>query len=119
MANESRTRIFMLLPIPKTLPEYYAVMTVLDGLEHACGGVTRTDYYAPEVWGWWFDHAQGRRVDDDLVLIIADHPSFITDPKITMHLEQIKLYAQFALGQDIVWITISEVSRIATHDYVK
>jgi hypothetical protein len=119
MGIESRTRILILLPIPKTLPQFFDVLNVLDELEQVAGGATRTDYYVPEVWGQWFDMAQGERVEDDLLLIIADHPSSVTDPHITSHLEQIKLDAQIALGEDIVWITIHGVMRIAAHDYVK
>ena len=117
--TETRTRILILLPVPKTLPQFFAVLNVLDGLERACGRVTRTDYYSPEIWGQWFDMLQGKFVEDDLTLIIADHPAPIRDHNLESHLEQIKLYAQSVLGQDIIWITVHEVSRIATHDYVK
>lgn len=119
MSNEIRTRIFILLPVPKTLPQFYAVLDVIDELERTSGGVTRSDYYAPEIWGQWFDQLQGKRVEDELVLLISDDVAALNDLHLESHLEQIKLDAQIALGQDIVWITTHEVRRLATHDYVK
>ena len=119
MPNEIRTRIFILLPIPKTLPQFYAILDVVDELERTSGGVTRTDYYTAKLWGQWFDQLQGKRVEDDLVLLISDDVAALNDPHLESHLAQIKLDAQIALGEDIVWITTQVVHRIAAHDYVK
>ena len=119
MPREIRTRILILLPIPKTLPQFYAVMDVIDELERTSGGVTRSDYYAPEIWGQWFDQWQGKRVEDELVLVISDDVAALDDPHLESHLEQIKIDAQIALNQDIIWITTDKIYRIATHDYVK
>ena len=116
MPHEVRTRIFMLLPIPRTLAQYFVISDVLDELERTSGGVTRTDYYSSIVWGQWFSTTQSMRIEDELVLIIADHPAHPHDPNIAAHLEQIKLDVQMALGQEIVWITTNEVLRISRYD---
>jgi hypothetical protein len=40
MPLESRTRITLLLPAPKTYPQYLLVDKVLPDLDRVCGGVT-------------------------------------------------------------------------------
>jgi hypothetical protein len=119
MAREMRTRILILLPFPKTMPDFFTVLDVLEDLERTSGGVTRTDYFMPEVWGQWFDDTRGAHVEDDLVFIISDDAAPLRDPHLESDLTQMKLDLQAAFDQDIVWITMHEVTRIAAHDYVK
>jgi hypothetical protein len=40
MPRETRARIVILLPIPKTMPQFFDVLDVLDELERTSGGVT-------------------------------------------------------------------------------
>src|SRR5437870_425607 len=119
MPLESRTRITLLLPAPKTYPQYLLVDKVLSDLVQICGGVTLSSDIPAVFRGRWYDAHMFATVTDELLLIFADVPVPSDSTNLTYYLDRLKLRAQREFTEDIIWITIHDVRRIATDDYQK
>ena len=119
MPTEIRTRITLLLPAPTTYPQYLLVDTILTGLTQVCGGVTVSSDIPTVFTGWWWDMTARQVQHDANLLIIADAPVGIRSPSLTLYLDSLKRRAQQDFAQDVIWVTIHQVERIATDDYIK
>jgi hypothetical protein len=119
MATETRTRITVLLPAPKTLAQYLLVDKVLTDLVLVCGGVTFSNDIPPVFFGRWKDDSQ-KTIQDDILFIVGDiFVNIRYSQNLIDYLERLKLRAQQDFNQDIIWITINEVFRVSTHDNSK
>jgi hypothetical protein len=118
---ESRTRITLILPIPDSLGQFFLLDEVITNLTELCGGVTTSPIF-PEphhdsaFHGWWHDTRHGGVVNDANVLLMADAPLLGSNLALQSYLDTLKLRCQEDFRQDIVWITIHAVDRIAGHD---
>jgi hypothetical protein len=125
MQMETRTRITLLFPPPCTLWQHYALNDVLDELTKLCGGITRSmplsAFDAAKIFrGQWFDSVRGRVTDEeDAVVIFADAPFKMDNIALRTYLMELKIDCQCDFEQDIIWITIHHIDRIAAHDYVR
>lgn len=119
MPLETRTRITLLLPAPKTYPQYLLVDKVLSDLVQVCSGVTLSSDIPAVFRGRWYDSHTSSTVTDELLLIFADAPVPWDSPDLTYYLDRLKLRAQQEFSEDIIWITIHDVRRISTDDYRK
>ena len=124
MPLESRTRITLILPAPALLHQFFLLDDVMTNLTVLCGGVTSSPVF-PEphhdsaFHGWWHDTKAGGVVSDSNILLVADAPLPTTEPLLHTYLEILKLNCQEDFAQDIVWLTIHPVERIADSDYVR
>jgi hypothetical protein len=119
MPLETRTRISILLPAPTTLAQYLLVDTLLSHLMQVCGGVTVSAILPPVFAGWWFNPQQQRINEDQNLLVFADAPLPPDDPDLLAYLDRLKLKSQHDFAQEIIWVTIHGIERIATDDYVR
>ena len=117
MPIERRSRITLLLPAPTDLPEFMLLDDVLTELIQLCSGITVSSVVPSAFAGWWVDDA-GRTVKDANVLIFADVNAARDSAALLAYLDRLKMRCQQDFGQDIVWLTINPVDRIATADYV-
>ena len=74
MPLATRTRITLLLPAPKTYPQYLLVDKVLSDLVQVCSGVTLSSDISTVFKGRWYDSHTSSIVTDALMLIFADAP---------------------------------------------
>ena len=118
MPIERRSRITLLLPAPTDLPEFLLLDDVLTELIQLCGGVTVSSVAPSAFDGWWVDDA-GRTVKDANILIFADVNAAPDSAALLAYLDRLKMRCQHDFGQDIVWLTINPIDRIATADYVR
>jgi len=123
MPLEIRARITLLLPQPTTRRQHRFIDLVVSNFIRICGGVTLTlkglPTGLPSIFsGWWLDENQQIK-GDAILLIFADAPVSLQSPALIAHLERLKLGCQRAFDQDIVWTTIHQVERIATHDFLR
>jgi hypothetical protein len=118
MSVENRTRITMLLPAPTSLSQFLLIDEVVTHLLGTCGGITLSSDLPPAFSGVWVDDTQVTQWESNL-LIIADAPVSIGDADFALYLDRLKERAQRDFGQDIIWITIHPVSRVATSDFVR
>src|SRR5437867_1276575 len=119
MGPEPRTRITLILPVPRSLWEFFTVDEAITDLVRVCGGATTSmlslDQSGLSTFsGWWND--QGAIVGDANVLIIADAPVDSASKDLQSYLEQLKRDCQHALNQKIIWITLHSIRRISTDD---
>jgi hypothetical protein len=127
VALETRTRITLLLPAPSTLPQFFLLDQVLDQLIAVCGGVTTSPTSGPSLAaydsslfaGRWFDAHTGETVSDANVFIFGDAPLLPDDPVLHEYLDSLKVACQQDFEQDIIWITLHAVDRIADNDYLR
>lgn len=68
--------------------------------------------------GWWLDGA-GVTVRDANVLITADVNVPTDDLDLLAYLDALKARCQRDFQQDIVWITVHPVDRVATGDFMR
>jgi hypothetical protein len=116
MPSERRSRITLLLPAPATQAEFLLVDDVITELIRLAGGATVSSI-APSVFdGWWIDGG-GATVRDANVLITADINVSPDDAALLVYLDSLKLRCQQNFQQDIVWLTVHPVDRIATGDF--
>ena len=120
-APQTRVRITILLPAPKTFSQYLLVNKVLSGMARFCGGVTYSIDIPPVFFGQWYDPqaASTLPVSDDIMLIIGDAHVSLNSANLINYLEKLKLQAQQDFSQDIVWITIHVIDRISVGDHQK
>lgn len=81
------TRITLLLPAPTTLPQHYLVGDVITDLIQICGGAT-----------------------------ISSQALALDDPDLSRYLDGLKLACQVDFGQNLIWVTVHRVDRIAAYD---
>lgn len=118
MPVESSTRITLWLPTPTTLPQWYLVDGILTELIRTCHGATMSSDIPPVFDGFWVDSNQ-RTQQDANILIVADAPVPLGDAALAIYLDRLKPRCQRLFDQDIVWITVHLVNRVATEDYVR
>lgn len=117
MPTERRTRATILLPAPTNLGQFLLLDKILTGLTRACGGVTVSSHLPSVFDGWWIDDTTGNTARDENVVIMADAPAPSTN--LVVYLERLKRQCQMDFNQDIVWVTINQIERIATDDGVR
>ena len=125
MALETRTRITILVPSPTTAAQIIVLNDALDELIAFCGGITTTHtsgqtpaaYDSPLFAGCWFDTKTNNVVQDGNVYIFGDAPLPVRDHDLQGYLEVLKVEWQQKFEQDIIWIIIHEVQRVANDDY--
>jgi len=110
------TRITLLLPAPTTLPQHYLVGDVITDLIQICGGATISSQLPPVFDGWWDDRSGQPPQHDSILLILADAPLALDDPDLWRYLDGLKLACQVDFGQNLIWVTVHRVDRIATYD---
>lgn len=115
MAREQRSRITLLLPAPRTQPEYLRIDTVLTQLIEICGGVTVSSLLPSVFDGWWID-GQRRTIQDANVLILADALIAPDARALNEFLDNLKRTCQQDFGQDVIWLAVHPIERIATDD---
>ena len=118
MPLETRTRITLLLPAPKTYPQYLLVDQVRTDLTRLCGGVTHSTDLPAVVSGRWLDAQTQTTQRDDLLLLFGDSHVPFHSPNLAYFLDRLKVRAQRDFAQEIIWVTIHEVYRVATDDRV-
>ncbi len=118
MPIESRTRITLFLPAPATLPQFFLVDAVLTELLQTCGGVTVSSDIPAAFTGFWLDNTAQTQRDPNL-LVVADAPVPLGDADLAVYLDALKPKCQQLFNQDIVWITVHQVSRVNTGDFVR
>ena len=119
MPVESRTRITLFLPAPSTLGRYLLADAVLSELVQICGGVTASLEVPSVFMGRWFDASAQQTREDANVMVLADAPVPPERPGLVEYLETLKLRCQQDFVQDVIWMTIHGVGRIAANDYVR
>ena len=117
MATERRSRITLLLPAPENPAEFIVLDEVLTELTRSCGGATASQITPTVFNGWWID--DGRVHPDANILVISDSPLPHSDATLLAYLDSLKVRCQREFQESIVWITVHEVTRIATDDYVR
>ena len=118
MPRESRSRVTVLLPAPDTLHEFLLLDAVITELIEIAGGVTVSSIVPSVFDGWWRDTA-ATTVADANVLIVADVGVATDDPSLLLYLDALKVRCQEDFQQDIVWVTVHQVDRITTGDFLK
>ena len=88
---------------------------ILNDLVQFCGGVTYSSSDNPFIGIWDDDLGQHQRAQS--ILIISDTPRPINDSLLIAYLEYMKLRAQRAFGEQIIWLTVQSIARISTYDY--
>ena len=88
---------------------------VLNELVQFCGGVTYSSSGNPFFGIWEDDLGQLDRARS--ILVIADASLPINDTLLVAYLEYMKLRAQRAFGEQIIWLTVHSIARISTYDY--
>lgn len=116
MAVEARTRVALLLPAPTTEAQYFLLDAILTELIQICGGVTFSPVFPPLFAGRWFDEYEGQTKEDANLLIFADAPVSADEPSLLEYLNGLKWTCQRDFNQDVVWVTLHAVQRVATYD---
>jgi len=118
MTVERRSRVTLLLPAPTTPEDFRAVDSILTDLiaVEGGGGATATLQNPPVVEGWWYDAVPREVVRDANMLVFADVRAAVDSPALIAFLEALKLRAQRQMRQEIIWVTLHEIHRVATHD---
>ena len=117
MPVEARTRITLVIPSPTTLPQFFLVEALLTELTRACGGVSASSYLPAVFEGWWLPAGGAQQIErGDITLIVADAPVPLGDTDLALYLDELKPRCQQDFGQDIIWITVHQVSRVTTDD---
>lgn len=119
MPLETRTRITLLLPVPTMYPLYLLVDQVLTDLILLCGGVTHSPDIPATFHGRWYDTNAHATKHDDLMLLLGDVHAPLRSQNLASFLDRLKHRCQRDFSQDIIWITVHEVQRVATDDYRK
>ena len=118
MPLETRTRITLLLPAPKTYPQYLLVDQVLTDLIRVCGGVSHSTDIPALFRGRWVDTQTQTTQHDDLLLIFGDVHVPFHSPNLAHFLDRLKVRAQRDFAQEIIWVTLHNVFRVATDDRI-
>lgn len=118
MPLEVQTRITLLLPAPTTVSQFQLVDKVLTGLIRVCSRVGVSAMLPPGFDIWRFNPNTLQTEQEGNLLIMADTPVPVGAPGLLVYLEALKLQSQRDFAQDIIWVTIHRVERIATHDHV-
>jgi hypothetical protein len=105
------------LPSPTTQPEFLLLNDVITELIDFAHGATVSSLNPPVFDGWWLD--QGRSIQDANVMIIADVAAEPDVPALIAYLDRLKRRCQHDFDQDIVWLTVHPIDRIATDDRVR
>ena len=92
---------------------------VLSELVQICGGVTASLEVPSVFMGRWFDASAQQTREDANVMVLADAPVPPERPGLVEYLETLKLRCQQDFVQDVIWMTIHGVGRIAANDYVR
>ena len=116
MTWESRTRIIVLVPFPRTYTQFLIAEKVISDLMQLCGGVTYSDQYSPVFEGRWYNPRTSRTVSDPHVLVWGDARIRIFDPALEYYLSRLKRQLQHDFNQELAWITAHEILRLTTHD---
>jgi len=115
MPRQTLTRITLFLPAPSTLRQHYLIDDVITDLVEFCKGATTSQQIPPVVSGYWLN-LHGLVEEDQNVLIIADAEQDIDDANLNSFFENLKFIAQIDFNQDLIWITLHKVERVATDD---
>lgn len=119
MPLESRSRITLLFPAPESAAEFALLDSVFTELIRFCGGVTASlPPPRPVFNGWWID-GQGVPRPDANIVIFADTTRQQNDQELLDYLDRLKARCQRELQEDIIWITVAPVTRIATADFTR
>jgi len=119
MPLEPRTRIILILPAPTARQELKLVNKTLSYLLKLSGGLTATSSIPSSFDGWWLNPRTGKLEQEPTLLIIADVPRRLSDPKLLLALDKLKLRCQKDFFQKIIWLTLHEIQRVNTDDNVR
>ena len=117
MPRERLSRITLLLPSPKTQPEFLLLNDVITELVEFAHGATVSSLNPPVFDGWWVDH--GQHVQDANVMIIADVAVAPDSTGLWAYLDTLKRRCQHDFDQDIVWLTVQPIDRVTTGDRIR
>ena len=117
--TKMRTRIVVFLPAPATLPQFLHVDNVITDLVLIADGATYSKDIDPVFVGRWLDTVAYVVKTDQIMIVVADTIIPQKSSNLLHLLSRIKVRSQADLGQDIVWITLQDVSRVSTHDYIR
>lgn len=124
MPQETRSRITVLLPVP-SIPAAFAILDeVITDIVGFCDGATVSQQQPPIFDGWWIPKPKSARQPsppippryDSIVLVQGDTAVSRDSPVLWEYLDRLKLRTQELLDQDIVWITVHDVTRVTTGD---
>jgi hypothetical protein len=116
---EVRSRITILLPAPETLPQFLLLNDVVTDFVKFCEGATVSSWQ-PHVWnGWWINERKGMTELDANVMLIGDSLALMTSRALAYYLEHLKRHCQEVFDQEIVWVTMHEITRVSEGDYQK
>jgi hypothetical protein len=121
--TETLTRITLIIPAPQSYRDYINLDTLLTELIKAGGGATAsrgTRRGTTTVFdGLWLNPANEPK-GDSVILILCDVPFLLKDSDAGEWVEWLntmKHWLQTIFLQDIVWMTLHQVTRSADFDY--